>query len=127
MQARYSRWDETQDPFGPDLSAGELLEEMSDDVLSGLGAEGALSRLLRRGMQGSFNGLDALRRASASGARREQERLDLAGPLEELRERLEEILDRERSTLSFRPRTTRGCASCSWTRSRPTSRAGSAS
>ena len=61
MQARYSRWDDTQDPFGPELSAGELLEELSDDALSGLGIEGALSRLLRRGMRGSFDGLDALR------------------------------------------------------------------
>ena len=102
MQARYSRWDDTQDPFGPDLSAGELLEEISDDVLSGLGAEGALSRLLRRGMQGSFNGLDALRARLRERRAREQENLDLAGPLEELRERLDDIVDRERSTLSFR-------------------------
>jgi len=28
VQARYSRWDDTQDPFGPELSAGELLEEI---------------------------------------------------------------------------------------------------
>ena len=102
MQARYSRWDDTQDPFGPELSAGELLEEISDDVLSGLGAEGALSRLLRRGMQGSFNGLDALRSRLRERRAREQANLDLAGPLEELRERLEDIVDRERSTLSFR-------------------------
>ena len=102
MQARYSRWDDTQDPFGPDLSAGELLEEISDDVLSGLGAEGALSRLLRRGMQGSFNGLDALRSRLRERRAREQANLDLAGPLEELRERLDDIVDRERSTLSFR-------------------------
>ena len=102
MQARYSRWDDTQDPFGPELSAGELLEEISDDVLSGLGAEGALSRLLRRGMQGSFNGLDALRSRLRERRAREQANLDLAGPLEELRERLDDIMDRERSTLSFR-------------------------
>lgn len=102
MQARYSRWDDTQDPFGPDLSAGELLEEISDDVLSGLGAEGALSRLLRRGMQGSFNGLDALRARLRERRAREQENLDLGGPLDELRERLDDIVDRERSTLSFR-------------------------
>ena len=102
MQARYSRWDDTQDPFGPDLSAGELLEEISDDLLSGLGAEGALSRLLRRGMQGSFNGLDALRARLRERRAREQANLDLAGPLEELRERLDDIVDRERSTLSFR-------------------------
>jgi len=102
VQARYSRWDDTQDPFGPELSAGELLEEISDDVLSGLGAEGALSRLLRRGMQGSFNGLDALRSRLRERRAREQANLDLAGPLEELRERLDDIVDRERSTLSFR-------------------------
>ena len=102
MQARYSRWDDTQDPFGPELSAGELLEEISDDVLSGLGAEGALSRLLRRGMQGSFNGLDALRSRLRERRAREQANLDLAGPLEELRDRLDDIVDRERSTLSFR-------------------------
>jgi uncharacterized protein with von Willebrand factor type A (vWA) domain len=102
VQARYSRWDDTQDPFGPDLSAGELLEEISEDVLSGLGAEGALSRLLRRGMQGSFNGLDALRSRLRERRAREQANLDLAGPLEELRERLDDIVDRERSTLSFR-------------------------
>jgi len=102
VQARYSRWDDTQDPFGPELSAGELLEEISDDVLSGLGAEGALSRLLRRGMQGSFNGLDALRSRLRERRAREQANLDLAGPLEELRDRLDDIVDRERSTLSFR-------------------------
>ena len=102
MQARYSRWDDTQDPFGPELSAGDLLEEISDDVLSGLGAEGALSRLLRRGMQGSFNGLDALRSRLRERRAREQANLDLAGPLEELRDRLDDIVDRERSTLSFR-------------------------
>ena len=101
MQARYSRWDDTQDPFGPELSAGELLEELSDDALSGLGIEGALSRLMRRGMQGSFEGLDALRARLRERRAREQANLDLSGPLEELRERLDDIVDRERSTLSF--------------------------
>ena len=102
MQARYSRWDDSQDPFGPELSAGELLEELSDDALSGLGIEGALSRLMRRGMQGSFDGLDALRARLRERRAREQANLDLSGPLEELRERLDDIVDRERSTLSFK-------------------------
>jgi len=102
VQARYSRWDDTQDPFGPELSAGELLEELSDDALSGLGIEGALSRLMRRGMQGSFDGLDALRSRLRERRAREQANLDLSGPLEELRERLDDIVDRERSTLSFK-------------------------
>jgi len=102
VQARYSRWDDTQDPFGPELSAGELLEELSDDALSGLGIEGALSRLMRRGMQGSFEGLDALRARLRERRAREQANLDLSGPLEELRERLDDIVDRERSTMSFK-------------------------
>ena len=102
MQARYSRWDDSQDPFGPELSAGELLEELSDDALSGLGIEGALSRLMRRGMQGSFDGLDALRSRLRERRAREQANLDLSGPLEELRERLDDIVDRERSSLSFK-------------------------
>ncbi|MCI0634677.1 MAG: hypothetical protein L0206_12295 [Actinobacteria bacterium] len=102
MRIRYSRWDDTQDPFGPDVAAGDLLEELSDDILSGAGAQGALSRLMRRGMGGSFSGLDALRARLRERRAREQNELNLAGPLEELRERLDDIVDRERSTLSFK-------------------------
>src|SRR5437773_6402308 len=101
MRARYSRWDGTQDPLGPDLAAAELLEEMSEDILSGAGAEGALSRLLRRGMSGRFTGLDALRARLRQAARRERERLNLDGPLQEIERRLAEILEDERRTLSL--------------------------
>src|ERR671910_1325151 len=65
---RYSRWDDTQDPFGADVPAAELLEELSDDILSGAGEQGALN---------------------------------LQGPIEEIREQLEEIVERERTALSF--------------------------
>ncbi len=101
MRSRYSEWDGTQDPLGPDLLAADLLEEMSEDILSGAGAQSAMSRLLRRGMQGRFNGLDALRARLRQAGAREQEALNLQGPLEEIRERLEEIVERERTTLSF--------------------------
>jgi uncharacterized protein with von Willebrand factor type A (vWA) domain len=102
VRIRYSRWDGTQDPFGPDLSAGDLLDSMSQEILSGAGADSALSRLLRRGIRGQFSGLDALRARLRQARRSEQDRLSLAGPLEDVRERLDSILDRERSTLSFR-------------------------
>jgi uncharacterized protein with von Willebrand factor type A (vWA) domain len=102
MRIRYSRWDGTQDPLGPELSAGDLLEELSDELLSGQGADRALSRLLRQGMRGRFSGLDALRARLRAAQRREQERLNLEGPLQEVRERLDEILEAERRTLSFR-------------------------
>ena len=102
MRFRYSRWDGTQDPLGPDLSASELLDAMSDDILAGEGAEGAMDRLIHRGMRGRFTGTDALAARLRQARRREQERLDLEGPLREVAERLEDILDRERTALSFR-------------------------
>src|SRR5438093_984880 len=102
VRSRYSQWDGSQDPFGPDVPAAELLEEMSEDLLSGAGAQGAMSGLLRRGMRGRFGGLDALRARLRDARAREQARLNLQGPLEEIRERLGEIIERERSTLSFK-------------------------
>ena len=101
MRIRYSRWDGTQDPFGPEIGAADILDQMSEDVLSGAGAEAALQRLLRRGMQGRFSGLDAIRSRLRQQRRREQQQLDLEGPLEEIRERLGGIVERERTTLSF--------------------------
>ena len=80
MRFRYSRWDDTQDPFGPDLAAADLLEELSDDVLGGAGIEGALQRLIREGMRGRFGGLDALRDRLRRRRAQEQSALDLAGP-----------------------------------------------
>ena len=85
------------------MPASDLLEELADDVLMGDTAESALRRLLRRGMQGRFGGLDALRRRVQQRREDEGDRLDLAGPLEELRERMDDILDRERSHLSLQP------------------------
>jgi uncharacterized protein with von Willebrand factor type A (vWA) domain len=98
---RYSRWDGTQEPLGPDVASSDILEELSDDILMGDSADRALQRLFRRGMRGRFGGMDAMRRHLRQRREEEQARLNLAGPLEELRERLDEILDRERSRLSF--------------------------
>jgi uncharacterized protein with von Willebrand factor type A (vWA) domain len=102
VRTRYSRWDGSQDPMGPDVAAGDLLEAMSEDLLSGEGVERALSRIMRQGVRGRFGGLEALRRRLRERRRLEQERLDLDGPLEEVRRRLEEILETERRTLTFR-------------------------
>ncbi|MCW3035113.1 MAG: hypothetical protein JWM17_425, partial [Actinobacteria bacterium] len=48
MQSRYEQWDGSQDPFGPDLDIGDILDEISDDILSGYGAQSAIRRLMRR-------------------------------------------------------------------------------
>ena len=102
MRFRYSRWDGTQDPFGPDVAASDVLDELADDVLMGGSADRALQRLLRRGMQGRFDGLDAIRRRLRRQREREEAALDLAGPLEQVREALEEILEQERAELTTR-------------------------
>ena len=102
MRFRYSRWDGTQDPFGPNIAAADVLEQLSDEILMGGSADAALQRLLRRGMQGRFSGLDALKRRLRQRREEEQEMLNLAGPLEQIRERLDEILERERTELTFR-------------------------
>ncbi len=102
MRARYSAWDGSQDPFGPELPAADVLEAISDDVLMGSSVDQALQRLLRNGMQGRFSGLDALRRRLQRQRRAEEEAMNLSGPLDQVREALEDILERERAELSFR-------------------------
>ncbi len=102
-RSRYSRWDGTQDPFGPDVPASDILEELADDVLMGDGADSALQRLLRRGMRGRFSGLDALRLRLQQRRDEEASELNLEGPLEDLREQLDDVLERERTHLSFEP------------------------
>jgi uncharacterized protein with von Willebrand factor type A (vWA) domain len=102
MRTRYSRWDGTQDPLGPDLSAADLLDALSEDLLSGQGADRAISRLVRQGMRGRFTVMDALRARLRQARRRERERLNLEGPLQEIQERLDDVLETERRALSFR-------------------------
>jgi len=102
MHFRYSRWDGTQDPFGPDVPAADVLDELAEEILMGGGADHSLQRLLRRGMQGRFSGMDALRQRLRQQREREEQQLDLSGPLEVVREALEEIVERERTELSFR-------------------------
>ncbi len=80
MRFRYSRWDGTQDPFGPDVDTSEVLEELSDEIFMGGSPDGALQRLLRRGMRGRFSGMDALRNRLQQRREQEQDMLNLAGP-----------------------------------------------
>ncbi|HUG88424.1 MAG TPA: hypothetical protein VMP42_06620 [Actinomycetota bacterium] len=103
MRLRYSRWDGSQDPLGPELSAAEVLEAMSEDLLEGAGPEAALRGLARRGLRGRITGTDALRSRLREARRRQQEAIDLEGPLREVAEELEEVLELERSALSLDP------------------------
>src|SRR3989440_12911356 len=113
MRSRYSRWDGSQDPFGPDVDVGDLLDAMSGEILSGAGAESALRRLMRRGVRGRVSGMDALRSRLRQARRQEQDRLNLAGPPEDVPERLEGIPEPGGATLAVKsedgPRRRVGC------------------
>ncbi|MGH7378438.1 MAG: hypothetical protein ACREKK_13605, partial [Candidatus Methylomirabilales bacterium] len=80
----------------------DLLDELSHDLLSGVGPDAALRRLMRRGFPGRARGLDELRRLLRERRRRLLGRLNLAGPLAEIQERLNEILAEERASLAQR-------------------------
>ncbi|MCA1834227.1 MAG: VWA domain-containing protein [Actinomycetota bacterium] len=99
---RYSRWDGTQNPIGEDLSVAKLVDALSDDILDGLGPDMAFENMLRRGIPGQFGGLQSMmeRIKRARAAERERGRLD--GWLDQLRDRLDRVLDLERTTLARR-------------------------
>jgi len=93
-RSRYSAHDGMQDPFSERIDVRGVLERISEDVLQGFGARGALRRMLEQGMQ-DMPGLDELRRRVG-----EQRRRTSTGPasqmLRDLAERLESIVDAER-------------------------------
>jgi uncharacterized protein with von Willebrand factor type A (vWA) domain len=100
VRARFSRWDGTQDPLGRDVDLGEVLDELSDELLTGFGGDSALRDLQRRGLHGDAGGLDSLLERLRRRRQELSERLSLSGPLEGARAELDEILALERSELA---------------------------
>ena len=101
MDARYQRWDGSQDPLGEPVDVGEALERLGDDLLGGLGGRQALRRLLERGMGGRV-GLDDIRRRVRAQRELAEQRTDPTGPLRGVTEELDRILDLERDELDRR-------------------------
>src|SRR4029453_2905622 len=98
MLFRYSRWDGSQQLA--DLDADDLLAAMSDDLMSDGDLWNALRRMFQRGLQnphgpqvpGIQNMLDRLRKR-----RQEQlDRYDLGSALEDIKKKLDEVIDTER-------------------------------
>jgi uncharacterized protein with von Willebrand factor type A (vWA) domain len=103
-RAQYSRWDGTQ--VGFDLDADALLEEMTDDLLYHGDLNAALRRMMQQGfkdrqgrdVQGMREMLEKLREQ-----RREQlDRYDLGGVYEDIANRLDEIVEEERTGIDRR-------------------------
>ena len=101
---RFSAWDGTQDPLGPDVD--ELFGRLSEDVFHGWDVETALRRMLNRGfldrqgrrMQGMEEMLERLRK------RRQQqlERFNLDSVFKDITEKLDRVLRQERQGIDRR-------------------------
>ncbi|MPZ92141.1 MAG: hypothetical protein GEU68_10985 [Actinobacteria bacterium] len=99
MKSRYSKWDNTQNPLDDEVDVAQVLEEMSEELLSGYGGRWSLRELHRRGMQGR-SGLDSMLGRLRRARREWAERSNLSGPLQQVREELDNILGLERAELS---------------------------
>jgi uncharacterized protein with von Willebrand factor type A (vWA) domain len=95
---RYSRWDGTQ--VGFELSADDILSEITDDLLY----HGDLNNALRRLMQSGFRdrnderiaGMRELLEKLRRRRRDELERYDLGGVYDDIAQRLRDVVDTER-------------------------------
>src|SRR5437763_4981927 len=98
---RYSRWDGTQ--VGFELSADDILSEITDDLLY----HGDLNAALRRLMQSGFRdrnqeriaGMRELLERLRRRRRDELEKYDLGGVYDDIAEQLREVVDMERDGL----------------------------
>src|SRR5881275_1914152 len=95
---RYSRWDGTQ--VGFELSADDILSEITDDLLY----HGDLNAALRRMMQSGFRdhnderiaGMRELLEKLRRRRKDELERYDLGGVYDDIAQRLRDVVDTER-------------------------------
>src|SRR2546430_3895052 len=96
MPARfqYSRWDGTQNLDAVD--ADDVLDALSDDLMSYGDLSAALQRLYRWGA-GDMPGLEQLLRQLRERRERELSQYDLDSTVESIREQLQEVIDTERT------------------------------
>lgn len=93
IEFRYWRWDGTQEPFGPDARA--LFDRLAEGLFEHGDLTRALHELFRQGLPGRLPGLRELL-ARLDGRRRAQlARYDLDSVLEDLRRRLDHVLELE--------------------------------
>ena len=102
---RYSRWDGTQESSPVD--GEDLMDAMADDLASHGDLRQALRNLMRRGMEGrmgsGFEGLREMIERLKQQSRERLERYNLASLVDELKKRLEDIVQQEKKALNPPP------------------------
>ena len=101
---RYSRWDGSQQVF--DLDANELMDKLSDELLKDGDLMSALRELLRNGMQNregqQLTGLRDLMEQLKNRRRQQLQQHNMDSVVDDLKERLDEILQTERQGIDRR-------------------------
>jgi uncharacterized protein with von Willebrand factor type A (vWA) domain len=101
--AIYSRWDGTQTEFS--LDADKALEALSDLLMEGLDVREALEWMRQHGFELAgldmrVMGVEELLSELRDEAQALYDRYDMSGALDEIQQRFDEIMERERQTLS---------------------------
>ena len=101
---RYSRWDGSQEIF--DIDANELMDHLSDELLKQGDVMEALRELLRNGMQNregqQMPGLRELMEQLKNRRRQQLQQHNMDSVVDDLKERLENILQTEREGIDRR-------------------------
>ena len=101
---RYSRWDGTQNVF--DMDAEELMDHLSNDLLAHGDLRKALRELMSRGVQDQqgrqMPGLRDLLEQLKGQRRQQLEQYDMDSVMEDVRERLDRVLETEREGIPRR-------------------------
>ena len=101
---RYSRWDGTQQLF--ELDDDEIIDMLSDDIMEHGDVDRALRGLFQRGMRGEqgerVGGLRDLLERLRQQRRQQLERYNLDSLMDDVKERLKDIVETERAGIDSR-------------------------
>src|SRR5713226_3182369 len=101
---RYSEWDGTQEI--PPLDADSVLENLTDDLMNFGDLQHALRNLLQRGMRDpvgqKMQGLRDLLQQLRQQRRQTLDQYNLSSAFDDLKRRLNELVDREKETIQRR-------------------------
>ena len=101
---RYSSWDGSAEPFS--LHPDEVMDEISNDLFGDMGLERALQRIIQRGMQDKggrrTQGMRDLLERLRNRRREQMEKYDLSSVLNDIKEKLQDIVQTEREGIRNR-------------------------
>ena len=104
LRFRYSMWDGTQEV--PQLEADDILDNLTDDLMNFGDLQHALRNLMQRGMRNPMGdktqGLRDLLQQLRQQRRQQLDKFDLSSVFDDIKKKLDEILNMETSTLERR-------------------------